>query len=364
MTVPRMSKITIGKWSARNVLLAGICLSAFVIVARAADAPRRNLAWPPPPEAPRIIYRHAFSRATDLGWDRAWWRKVLDWIKDERDPSILVQPYSITFDSNWRMIVADVGAHEVKIFDPAKHNVKRLRGYGKHMLGMPVAVAVDDQDNIYVADSSAGRVLEYSPDGKLVAYIGGEEGAFKRPSGLAFDPSERRLYVVDTARPRIFVYDTAGNLVRQFGTRGMGPAEFNFPTFIAIGRDGLLYVNDTLNFRVQVLTTNGKFVRAFGANGNGSGDMGRSKGIAVDSESNIYVADAMFSTVQIFNRDGRFLLNFGSEGQDAAQFYIPAGITIDKLDYIYVADPFHGRVQVFHYRPAGNADSPRAGGQP
>jgi DNA-binding beta-propeller fold protein YncE len=355
---------TVVKRSAIRALRTAACLCVFSCAALAADVPRQTLTWPPAPESPRIIYRHAFSRATDLGWDRAWWRKVLDWIKDERDPSLLIQPYSVAFDSNWRMIVADVGAHEVKVFDPAKHNVKRLRGYGKHMFGMPIAVAVDDHDNIYVADSAAGRVLEYSSQGKLIAYIGGEEGAFKRPSGLAFNPADKLLYVVDTARPRIFVYDTAGNLVRQFGTRGLGPGQFNFPTFIAIAHDGVLYVNDTLNFRVQVLTLDGKFVRAFGANGNGSGDMGRSKGIAVDSESNIYVADAMFSTVQIFNRNGRFLLNFGSEGQDAAQFYIPAGITIDKLDYIYVADPFHGRVQVFHYRPEAHADSPRSGGQP
>ena len=218
-----------------------------------------NLAWPPPPERTRILYRHSFSNATDLGWKRAWWRKVADWLMNETDPSALVQPFAVAFDDNWRMIVADVGSHEVKIFDPAKKNVKRIRGYKNKMFGMPLAVAVDDQQNIYVADSAAGRVLKYSPEGKLLAFIGGEEGAFKRPSGLAFDRKNSLLYVVDTVRPRIFAYRADGELVRQFGKRGAGPGEFNYPTFLSVDRQGMLYVNDTLNFRVQVLTAEGEF---------------------------------------------------------------------------------------------------------
>lgn len=337
------------------VLLAALAVTR-AFAANAPSAPQR-LVWPLPPEPTRIVYRHSFSKATDLGWQRSWWRKVIEWMKNETDPSLLVTPYSLAFDDNWRMIIADVGSREIKIYDPVKHSVKRIRKYKKYTFGTPVAVTVDDDQNIYVADSAAGRVLKFSPQGKLLAFIGGEEGAFKRPSGLAFSRRDHLLYVVDTVRPRIFAYAPDGTLVRQFGKRGLGPGEFNFPTYIAVDRNGLLYVNDTMNFRVQVFSPEGHFLRAFGANGNGTGDMTRSKGIAADSESNIYVADALFSTVQIFDSQGRFLLNFGSEGQNAAQFYIPAGITIDKLDYIYVADPFHGRIEVFHYRAEKQAGS-------
>jgi hypothetical protein len=175
-----------------------------------APGPTR-LAWPPPPERTRILYRHSFSNASDLGWKRAWWRKLADWLLNETDPSILVQPFAIAFDDHWRMIIADIGSREVKIFDPVKKNVKRIRGYKNKMFGAPLGLAVDAQENIYVADSAAGRVLKYSPEGKLLDFIGGEEGAFKRPSGLAFDRKNSLLYVVDTARPRIFVYSTDGS---------------------------------------------------------------------------------------------------------------------------------------------------------
>ena len=325
-----------------------------------------TLAWPPPPERTRIVYRHSFSRASDLGWKRVWWRKLADWLMNETDPSVLTQPYAIVFDSQWRMIIADVGAHEVKIFDPAKKNVKRIRGYKKKLFGMPLGLAVDEEDNFYVADSAAGRVLKYSPEGKLLDFIGGEEGNFKRPSGLAFDRKNSLLYVVDTVRPRVFVYRPDGQLVRQFGRRGAGPGEFNYPTFIGVDPQGMVYVNDTLNFRVQVMTPEGRFVRQFGSLGDGTGQMSRSKGVAIDSEGHIYVADALFPTVQIFDPRGRFLLNFGSNGSGPAQFYMPAGVTIDKLDYVYVADPYHGRIEVFHYlaeRPSTVAATPAGGGQ-
>jgi hypothetical protein len=90
-------KTVVKRCAMRAVRTAGfVCV--FATSALAADAPRQILTWPPAPQNPRIIYRHAFSRASDLGWDRAWWRKVMDWIKDERDPSLLVQPYSVAFD--------------------------------------------------------------------------------------------------------------------------------------------------------------------------------------------------------------------------------------------------------------------------
>jgi DNA-binding beta-propeller fold protein YncE len=356
------------RWAASLMVLVFMAISgAGGHTSNAEPAKATSLVWPLPPERTRIVYRHSFSDATDLGWKRAWWHKVIDWVMMTGDPSRLIQPYAVAVDDHWRIIVADVGAHEVKIFDPANHSVLRIRSYKKYQFIVPIALAVDDQENIYVADSGAGRVVKFSPEGKFLAFIGGEEGGFKQPAGLAYSRKDKLLYVVDTMRPKIFVYDTNGNLVRYFGKRGLGPAEFNYPTFITVDSQGLLYVNDTLNFRIQVLTPDGKFVRQLGSFGDRGGEMARSKGLALDSEGHLYVADALFSTVQMFDQQGRFLLNFGQEGTNPGEFYIPAGVTIDPLDYVYVADPYHRRVEVFHYvaerPPAAQPPSP-AGAQP
>ena len=327
-----------------------------------ASSPRATRAWPAPPNPARIEFLSSFSRAGDFGWKRSLWRKFVDWAMNETDPSLLQRPFSVAVDGQGRLLIVDAGSSELKIFDPQKKSVKAIGGYKGKRFGTPVSVAVDDSRNIYVSDSGAGKVLKFSLQGKFLDTIGGEEGAFKRPASIAFNPVNHWLYVVDTARPRIFAYSTDGRLQLKFGERGTGPGQFNFPTFIAVDRDGRLFVNDTLNFRIQILTADGKFIGQFGEPGDGSGDINRPKGVALDSEGHVYVAEALFSCVQIFDQQGQFLMGFGNAGSGVGEFYIPAAITIDRDDRIYVADPFQHRVEVFRYRPAPVAPAAVSGG--
>jgi DNA-binding beta-propeller fold protein YncE len=320
--------------------------------AEAARKTQPRLVWPEPPAPARIEFVQTFSSARDFGWKRSLWRRIVDWVKNETDPSILRRPFAVTVDADGRLIIADTAARDVKIFDPKTKSVSVIRGYRGRHFGVPVSVATDDARNIYVADSGAGRVLKFSPQGKFLDFIGGEEGAFQRPASIAFNPANKLLYVVDTTRPRIFAFAADGRPMLRFGERGDGPAQFNFPTFIAADRSGRLFVNDTLNFRVQVLSPEGKFLYQFGQAGDGSGNLNRPKGLALDSEGHVYLAEAIFSTVQVFDGEGRFLVHFGREGTGAGEFYIPAGLAIDRADRIYVADPYRRRVQVFQYRPA------------
>ncbi len=326
---------------------------------------KATLAWPPPPDPARIEFVRTYSKPADFGWKRSLWRKFVDWAMNERGTLDLVRPFAMAVDSKGRLIVADAGACDIKIFEPRKKTIHVIRDYKGKAFGVPVGVTVDDADNIYVSDSGAGRVLKYSSQGKFLSYIGGEEGAFKRPASIAFNPRNRWLYIMDATRPRVFAYTTDGRMTLKFGERGTGPGQFNFPTFLAVDGDGRLYVNDTLNFRVQIFTPDGKFVSAFGQAGDGSGNINRPKGMALDSEAHIYIAEGLFSTIQIFDSAGNFLLNFGQAGSGQAEFYIPAGMAVDREDRIYVADPFQHRIQIFQYRPERTTQAQRSlgGGQ-
>src|SRR5208282_863725 len=167
----------------------------------ATSSSQTRLVWPDPPESPRIEFEHSYSRAADFGWKRSLWRKFADWAKNETDPSILQRPFATAVDAEGRLIVADLGGPDVKVFDPRKKSLKILRGYDNIHFLAPVSVAVDDAQNIYVSDSAAGRVLKFSHQGDFLAYIGGPEGAFKRPAAVAFHKGNHLIYVVDTLRP-------------------------------------------------------------------------------------------------------------------------------------------------------------------
>ena len=48
------------------------------------------------------------------------------------------------------------------------------------------------------------------------------------------------------------MYSSDGHFITSFGTEGKRRGEFNYPTDIAIDKDGKIYVTEYGNHRVQV----------------------------------------------------------------------------------------------------------------
>jgi sugar lactone lactonase YvrE len=170
---------------------------------------------------------------------------------------------------------------------------------------------------------------------------------------LAWDADESLLYVADTLAHQIKVFDVTGRLVKRIGQRGEGPGEFNYPTHLALAKDGLV-VSDTMNARIQVVPLTGTGdARVIGQRGNRVGDFVRPKGVAVDSEQNIYALESYHDHVLIFDSRGRFLLPIGGTGKGIGSFYLPNGVWTDERNRIFVADTFNGRVVVFQFLGGG-----------
>lgn len=340
-----------GGITASMVALSAVALATGMTLFSCASAPIEPfksptipIIWPAPPEAARISFVKTVERPEDIGARQGFFSRLADIVLGT-DNDDIVKPYGLATDSAGRLLVADTAFKRVHIYDLFKGDYASIDSAGKERLEAPIGVALDGQDNIYVTDSGAGKVYVYSKDADLLFQIPG----FKRPTGIAVDKAEKRLYVADTAEHLIKTFDLSGNPIGVIGRRGEGAGEFNYPVDVFVDKDGNLYVNDAMNFRVQIFDRTGKFRYAFGRHGDGTGDIGRPKGVAVDSEGNIYIADAVFDTVQIFDRDGRFLLNFGKLGREQGKFYLPTGVYIDSKDRIYVSDSYNKRVQIFEY---------------
>lgn len=301
----------------------------------------------------KLSYERSFSSEKEVEGKRGFFKKLVDIAIGEPDHPHLVRPYSIAVDSRGRAIVTDPGANGIHIFDFENHKYKFIerRDKGRESMRTPQCVAVDAQDNIYVSDSTAGKIFVFEPGGKFKREIGslkGGEGYFKRPTGIAVDSAAQRIYITDTLRDKVFVLDMDGAILQSIGKRGNGPVEFNLPTEV-VARDQDLFVVDAMNFRVQYLNRSGGFETEVGKVGDSSGTMFRPKGIAVDSEGHLYVVDGLWGVVQIFDRDGRLLYYFGAHGTGLGEFQLPAGLFIDRDDRIFVVDSYNRRVQVFHY---------------
>lgn len=105
-------------------------------------------------------------------------------------------------------------------------------------------------------------------DFEEVFRVGVREGEdwemFANASSVAFD-ANGNLYVVDGLYAgmdtRIVVFDASGNFVREFGSMGEGPGEFNRPTGVVVMRDGTTVVEDLKHRAFQLFDANGEFLR-------------------------------------------------------------------------------------------------------
>lgn len=322
--------------------LAGLLLNSCATSTSAPTPvkPETTIAWPSPPAAQRIRFLQSFGNPLDLGIRPSAYRRLMDAVAGQRDTG-MIRPYTLSVFQN-RILVADPGLHAVHLFDRDKRSYLLISKANGEALSSPVGVALGN-DRIFIADSALEKVFILNGKGEFLHSIAG----LKRPTGLAIDSRTGHLYVADTLSHHIIVFDHNGTRLSEFGRRGAGDGEFNFPSHISISA-GRLLVNDNMNFRVQSFDTDGRFLSSFGNHGDGSGSFSQPKGVAADSDGNIYVAGATIDRVQVFSPQGEFLLAFGRRGNQAGEFLMPAGVTVVD-DRIYVADSYNRRIQIYEY---------------
>jgi DNA-binding beta-propeller fold protein YncE len=307
--------------------------------------PSAPLAWPEPPETPRIRYLGAISTEEDLKKKVSWAEGLGELLFGKKKVGVLLAPYAVAVDRDGRLFVADAAGAVVHVFDLGTRRYKQFADMAdQERLSKPVGLTIAD-NWIYVVDSALRKVCVFDKNGQFIFSFGSER--FTRPSGIAYRRDDETVYVTDAARHAIDVFTKGGKFIQQIGSRGLSPGMFNFPTHVWIDGRGNLYVSDTLNYRIQVFTRDRQFLTTFGRQGDRPGNFAHPCGVATDASGNIYVTDRQFENVQIFDPQGHILMAFGQEGTQAGQFWLPAGIFIDERNRIYVADSFNKRIQIF-----------------
>lgn len=208
----------------------------------------------------------------------------------------------------------------------------------------PRASAWDPRGFLYVVDKTA-RIQKFDAAGKFLLSWNTPESEKGRPTGMVVDP-KGELWVADTHYHRVLHYSTEGILLSEFGSEGNGPGQFQYPTGIAIGADGLIFVSEYGgNDRIQVFTHDGRILRAWGSYGADPGQFERPQGIALAGDR-IYVADAANHRVQVFSLEGKLLLSWGD-------LKYPYSVSLDGDGNVLVAE--YGRHRVSKFTRDGKA---------
>ncbi|MBM4061900.1 MAG: hypothetical protein FJ265_12505 [Planctomycetes bacterium] len=324
-------------------LAAAACSGPTVFLRR----PEQPLTWPRPPEPPRIEFVLAYRGAEDVERHPGFWASLGEWLSGAEAPEILT-PHGLAVAPPDRLWVTDPGRAAVHRIDLVTGDHAAFAGTAAEPMVTPVGVAPGPDGTVFVSDSTRARILVLDDEGQFVRAFG-SEAETGRPTGLAWDERGQRLLVLDTTGGRLLAYSQDGRLLQQAGGRGSAPGQFNYPTSLALAADGRVFVMDSLNFRVQVLGRDLQPRSRFGMVGRGPGCFAAPKGIALDSEGHVYVVDGMFENVQIFDDAGQLLLAFGGRGSALGALTLPTGIWIDAQDRIHVADSGNSRIQIFRY---------------
>ncbi|MEV5320112.1 RICIN domain-containing protein [Streptomyces sp. NPDC052687] len=240
-------------------------------------------------------------------------------------------PRGMAVDSAGDLYIADAGNNRIRKITMADGKIHTFAGTGAATYGgdglsptaahlnHPFDVAVDDADNVYIADYNNHRVRKVvKADGKISTVAGtgaagsAAEGAtataapLKHPSAVVVD-SAGNLYIAEYANHRVRKVTKAdGKISTAAGTGAAAyvsdgvqatTAPLNCPMGMALDSTGTLYISDLGNHRVRKVAADGTITTVVGS-GTGKIDSdGPSAsphsphGLAVDCVDNLYVAD-------------------------------------------------------------------------
>lgn len=208
-------------------------------------------------------------------------------------PALNAQVYwtnHLVADLKGNLFLADTGNHRIRkisadgmITTVAGTGEKGFSGDGgpatQAAIHNPVAIAIDPQGSLYIADFSNHRIRKVTPDGVIQTVAGSGhpkfngdglaalESNFGEPCGVAIGP-EGRLFIADQLnyRVRVVLADGTMHTVAGTGRRGKagdgGPAEkaqISNPDIIDFDNEGNLYVSDHRNCMIRKLTPVSKF---------------------------------------------------------------------------------------------------------
>ena len=217
-------------------------------------------------------------------------------------------PSGLTIDRHGRLLVADTHFYRVLVYSAEGELLFQIgdgvQGTTPGRFGYPTDVVIDREGNFYVAEYGENdRIQVFSPEGKWLRQWGGhgyEPGEFLKPRALAIDEKDR-LFVADSCNHRIQVFDTRGKLLKVLGLAGRSARgdELSRTTWRS-GRTIACTSASTPTTASRSSRSTAKSLGIWGTPGRGPGQLYNPYALAVDRQGYVSVVDSNNHRVQRF----------------------------------------------------------------
>ena len=265
-------------------------------------------------------------------------------------------PRDIEVDAAGNIYVADANQYNVKKYSRSGDLLLTIGGKGTQAgkFTRPLAITLDKQGDIYVADS-ATEISKFDGNGNLLwnnLGSGNPGGDLLRPNGIALD-SDSNIYVADSNRHEILIFNPTGGYLRSIERSGLG-YKMESPVDVAVTSDDNLIVLDRRQAERNIgqdqvfkLDRNGTLIKSWGAKGHTPGELWEPQGLTIDSKNTIWVAGFHGHNVVHYSVDGVFLGEWKDNDIKPYSFAELEGATVGKNGRLYVTDFWNQLVQVF-----------------
>ncbi|WP_159779712.1 putative Ig domain-containing protein [Flavobacterium sp. 9AF] len=284
-------------------------------------------------------------------------------------------PTTCIFDSNNNLLVVDRGNHKIKKIN-SNGDVSTFAGTGTlgsldgplnvATFNFPTSVVEDSNGNFFICDQSNHKIRKIDSNGLISTFAGtgvggfqdgvGNTAKFYYPDQIAIDNADN-IYVADYYNNRIRKITPAG-IVSTIAGGAIGDADgvgvlakFKWPTGVCLDALGNIIVTDYGNHKIKKIETNGQVTTIAGS---GLGDINGAALVAkfknptitaLDNLGNIFVSDFgnhkikkidAFGNVTTFcgngivgNNDNELLLSTFNE---------PSAITFNQNGEMFIID--------------------------
>jgi sugar lactone lactonase YvrE len=300
-------------------------------------------------------------------------------------------PSGIAVDTNGMIYIADRDNNRIRKMTPqGEVTTLAGSGFPRFFDGapgsyaafnLPIGIAIDRNGNIIVADYDNNAIRRVEPNGMLTTIAGqatadyldgtGTNAKFKNPYDVAVD-SNNNIYVAETERHRIRKITPEG-VVTTFAGSGTGAfadgtgtgASFYQPYGLAVDSNNNVFVADFLNRRIRKITPEGVVTTFAGGridtytDGTGTGaSIAYISCITIDSNDNIFFADnsnTSGTAIRMATPQGVVITIAGSVLSEGgyvdgigsnAKFNLALGIAVDANNNIIVADSLNHRIRM------------------